>query len=70
MAKMRRVGAFALTPVERRLIANAADRALCYELSLRYDVVSGRKADLTVRSAVTRVDRSVFLTRCGSSSPR
>lgn len=45
-----------LTPAERKLVANAADRALCYELSLRYDVVSGRKADLTVRSAVTRVD--------------
>ncbi|KQP52000.1 hypothetical protein ASG40_05430 [Methylobacterium sp. Leaf399] len=40
--------------VERRLIANAADRALCYELSLRYDVVSTRKADLTVRAVVTR----------------
>ena len=45
-----------LTPAERKLVANAADRALCYELSLRYDVVSGRKADLTVRSAVTRID--------------
>ncbi|KQO70290.1 hypothetical protein ASG60_06045 [Methylobacterium sp. Leaf469] len=45
-----------LTSVERRLVANAADRALCYELSLRYDVVSGRKADLTVRAAVTRVE--------------
>lgn len=44
-----------LTPRERRLIANAADRALCYELSLRYEVVSTRKADLTVRAAVTRV---------------
>ncbi len=41
--------------VERRLVANAADRALCYELSLRYDVVSTKKADLTVRAAVTRV---------------
>ena len=37
-------------------MANAADRALCYELSLRYDVVSGRDADLTVRAAVTRVE--------------
>ena len=44
-----------LTAVERRLIANAADRALCYELSLRYDVVSTTSADLTVRAAVTRV---------------
>ncbi|GJD99361.1 DUF3313 domain-containing protein [Methylobacterium isbiliense] len=47
-----------LTPVERRVIANAADRALCYELSLRYDVVSSGPADLTVRSAVTRVGLS------------
>ncbi|MCC0806640.1 DUF3313 domain-containing protein [Methylobacterium sp. W2] len=45
-----------LNSVERRLIANAADRALCYELSLRYDVVSTKKADLTIRSAVTRVE--------------
>jgi hypothetical protein len=45
-----------LTPVERKLVANAADRALCYELSLRYDVVSTKNADLTVRSAVTRID--------------
>lgn len=45
-----------LTEVERRVIANAADRALCYDLSLRYDVVSSGKADLTVRSAITRVD--------------
>lgn len=45
-----------LTPVERKLVANAADRALCYELSLRYDVVSHGKADITVRSTVTRVD--------------
>ena len=45
-----------LTPVERRLIANAADRALCYDLSLRYDIVSSGRADLTVRSVVTRVD--------------
>ncbi|NEU11627.1 DUF3313 domain-containing protein [Methylobacterium sp. BTF04] len=44
-----------LNAVERRLVANAADRALCYELSLRYDVVSSKKADLTVRAAVTRV---------------
>lgn len=41
---------------ERKLVANAADRALCYELSLRYDVVSRGPADLTVRSTVTRVD--------------
>lgn len=45
-----------LTPVERRLIANAADRALCYDLSLRYDIVSSGRADITVRAAVTRVD--------------
>lgn len=45
-----------LTPLERKLVANAADRALCYELSLRYDVVSTKRADLTVRSAVTRID--------------
>ncbi|MEH3146985.1 MAG: DUF3313 domain-containing protein [Methylobacterium frigidaeris] len=45
-----------LTPVERKLIANAADRALCYELSLRFDVVSTRDADLTVRANVTRID--------------
>ncbi|MER2268911.1 DUF3313 domain-containing protein [Methylobacterium oxalidis] len=45
-----------LTPVERKLVANAADRALCYELSLRYDVVSTRKADLTIRAAVTRAE--------------
>lgn len=44
-----------LTEGERRLIANNADRALCYELSLRYDVVSTKKADLTVRAMVTRV---------------
>ncbi|ACL61888.1 DUF3313 domain-containing protein [Methylobacterium nodulans] len=49
------VSGSALTPRERRLIANAADRALCYELSLRYDVVSSGKADLTVRSAITHV---------------
>ncbi|MFE1602495.1 DUF3313 domain-containing protein [Methylobacterium sp. ID0610] len=49
------VSGSSLTPHERRLIANAADRALCYELSLRYDVVSSGKADLTVRSAITRV---------------
>ena len=45
-----------LTPAERRVIANAADRALCYDLSLRYDIVSSGRADLTVRSAITRVD--------------
>ena len=46
----------AITAKQRKLVANAADRALCYELSLRYDVVSGRDADLTVRAAVTRVE--------------
>jgi hypothetical protein len=45
-----------LNAVERRLIANAADRALCYDLSLRYDIVSSGRADLTVRSAITRID--------------
>src|ERR1700712_1160350 len=45
-----------ITAKQRKLVANAADRALCYELSLRYDVVSGRDADLTVRAAVTRVE--------------
>ncbi|WP_232630013.1 DUF3313 domain-containing protein [Methylobacterium sp. Leaf118] len=45
-----------LNPVERRLIANAADRALCYDLSLRYDIVSSGRADLTVRAAITRID--------------
>ena len=54
-------GAPALTREERRLAANAADRALCYELSLRYDVVSGRDADLTVRAQVTRVDPTDLL---------
>ena len=49
-------GAVGLSEAERRLVANNADRALCYELSLRYDVVSGRNADLTVRAQVTRVD--------------
>ncbi|WP_336487471.1 DUF3313 domain-containing protein [Methylobacterium nigriterrae] len=45
-----------ITAAQRKLVANAADRAMCYELSLRYDVVSGRDADLTVRAAVTRVE--------------
>ena len=49
-------GAAILTPAERRLAANNADRALCYELSLRYDVVTDRDADLTVRARVTRVE--------------
>lgn len=49
-------GAAGLTEVERRVVANNADRALCYELSLKYDVVSTRDADLTVRAQVTRVD--------------
>lgn len=50
------VGAAGLTEVERRVVANNADRALCYELSLKYDVVQSRDADLTVRAQVTRVD--------------
>ena len=49
-------GAVGISEAERRLVANNADRALCYELSLRYDVVSSRNADLTVRAQVTRVD--------------
>jgi hypothetical protein len=49
-------GAAGLTEVERRVVANNADRALCYELSLRYDVVQSRDADLTVRAQVTRVE--------------
>ncbi len=49
-------GSAPLTPADRRLIANAADRALCYDLSLRYDIVQGRDADLTVRAQITRVE--------------
>lgn len=49
-------GSAPLTPADRRLIANAADRALCYDLSLRYDIVTSRDADLTVRAQVTRVE--------------
>lgn len=49
-------GAAELTPEERRLAANAADRAMCYELSLRYDVVNTPDADLTIRSNITRVE--------------
>lgn len=49
-------GGALLTSDERRLAANAADRAMCYELSLRYDVVTTPDADLTVRSHVTRVE--------------
>ena len=48
-------GSAPLTAADRRLIANAADRALCYDLSLRYDIVTSRDADLTVRAQVTRV---------------
>lgn len=48
-------GAGILTAEERRLAANVADRAMCYDLSLKYDVVSGPNADLTIRSRVTRV---------------
>jgi len=49
-------GSAPLTPADRRLIANAADRALCYDLSLRYDIVQSRDADLTVRAQITRVE--------------
>jgi hypothetical protein len=49
-------GSAPLNLADRRLIANAADRALCYDLSLRYDIVSSRDADLTVRAQVTRVE--------------
>lgn len=51
-------GAAGIGEAERRLVANNADRALCYELSLRYDVVSSRNADLTVRAQVTRIDQT------------
>ncbi len=51
-------GAAGISEAERRLVANNADRALCYELSLRYDVVSSRNADLTVRAQVTRIDQT------------
>ncbi|MDP4023126.1 DUF3313 domain-containing protein [Methylobacterium sp. NEAU 140] len=54
-------GAGPLTPQERRIVANAADRALCYDLSLRYDIVTSRDADLTVRAQVTRVDTTDLL---------
>ncbi len=54
-------GGALLTPEQRRLAANAADRAMCYELSLKYDVVSTPDADLTVRSRVTRVDPTDLL---------
>ena len=54
-------GAAPLTQAERRLIANAADRALCYDLSLKYDIVTSRDADLTVRAQVTRVDPTDLL---------
>ncbi|MBE7245341.1 MAG: DUF3313 domain-containing protein [Actinomycetospora chiangmaiensis] len=49
-------GSAPLTAADRRLIANAADRALCFDLSLRYDIVTSRDADLTVRAQVTRVE--------------
>lgn len=54
-------GAAGISEAERRLVANNADRALCYELSLRYDVVSTRNADLTVRAQVTRMDATDLL---------
>lgn len=54
-------GAAPLTAADRRLIANAADRALCYDLSLRYDVTTSRNADLTVRAQVTRVEPTNLL---------
>ncbi|MET0368782.1 MAG: DUF3313 domain-containing protein [Methylobacterium sp.] len=49
-------GSAPLSAADRRLIANAADRALCYDLSLRYDIVTSRDADLTVRAKVTHVE--------------
>ncbi|GJE59727.1 DUF3313 domain-containing protein [Methylobacterium trifolii] len=55
------VAGSSLTAQERRLVANNADRSLCYELSLRYDVVSTRNADLTVRAQVTRVEATDLL---------
>lgn len=54
-------GAAGLTLEERRLAANAADRAMCYELSLHYDVVSTPDADLTIRSRVTYVEPTDLL---------
>lgn len=54
-------GAAGLTPEERRLAANVADRAMCYELSLKYDVVSTPDADLTIRSRVTYVEPTDLL---------
>ncbi len=45
-----------LTQEQRRLVANAVDRALCAGLSERFQVVgSAQPADLTVRAVVTHV---------------
>jgi hypothetical protein len=46
----------ALTPVQRALVSNAADRALCVGLSERFQVVSqSEPADLTVHAVITHV---------------
>ncbi len=44
------------TPAQRSLIANAMERAMCKDLSARFEIVSAPKvADLTVRTEVTRI---------------
>ncbi len=44
------------TPAQRSLIANAMERALCKDLSSRFEILSApEKADLTVRTEVTRI---------------
>ncbi|MBR0896122.1 DUF3313 domain-containing protein [Bradyrhizobium tropiciagri] len=43
------------TPAQRRLVTNAADRALCAGLSERFYVVASEPADLTVQAVITHV---------------
>ncbi|MBU4433913.1 MAG: DUF3313 domain-containing protein [Alphaproteobacteria bacterium] len=44
------------TPAQLALIANAMERTLCKDLSARFDIVTGSDmADLTVRTAITRI---------------
>lgn len=43
------------TPAQRKLVANAADRALCAGLSERFYVVAAEPADLTVHAVITHV---------------
>lgn len=43
------------TAVQRRLVTNAADRALCAGLSERFYVVASEPADLTVHAVITHV---------------